>query len=739
MSADTIPTFTLDPSAVSPDATVGDNGGGGAGRGGSQNGSGSPLVVVQQGRGASPPRPAPRTSRDDTGNTLRNGYAAISHSVSGETAAIGLGFLLGGPIGAVIGGAVAPAALTALMWRSRQADHDANSNDTGSGNGSADRSGSGSGSGGGSGNQGRGNGGGGRNNGGGPGSGSGGGRHKTPNGHGNGGGHPHKKPKTKDPIADKLSKLAKDLGHKLKPNKADKNGRDGKDPKHRNGDSHGKHGKDPKTPTGGGDAKGLKDGLRDGLKVKDRGKQPDSDRPWRGRGRKDKPGKPEKDPKKKGSDAGTSSTTSRDGLEPRNPKGGGGAKDEIFDAEIVDDGLPPKPDRAPGDIIDGQVVDEDRIALVRAKRERDMRRAAITAGKKAAEQAARDGSQGDPHQVKLEVIRQHNQRIDLELHHENQRLALAAAAENPRSTPVNYPAIQAAPAGTRTADVAVARQVDFRTSTAFAILRAMAEQLAHGLYHDDDADMADHIVELTGIPNMCKNLSIAVQEASRALSRTAPLHPSVIKHLNNAAVAARSAGLMADSIMVVFVQAHREDIIRVLDPRIGEERWNLRNGPGTLDAAKLRAAIASAHSARLALPAGTAPAGNNPSGGGSKLVPASDGSTKKLISLMKGFTKGHMVVVLSEVAGSAAGVEVVADAVTKLYRRMSKTWPTEGIVDETVRATASKVRTVSVELKKAIRAAQRAHQRELRLNAKPRKGARAEKKWDVTGRRGSSN
>jgi hypothetical protein len=178
----------------------------------------------------------------------------------------------------------------------------------------------------------------------------------------------------------------------------------------------------------------------------------------------------------------------------------------------------------------------------------------------------------------------------------------------------------------------------------------MADQLAHGLHHDDDADMADHIVELTGIPNMCKNLSIAVQEAARALARTAPLHPSVIKHLNNAAIAARSAGVMADNIMIVFVQAHREDIIRVLDPRIGEERWNLRNGPGTLDAAKLRAAISSAHSARLALPAGASPAGGN--SGGSKLVPASDGSTKKLINLMKGFTRGHMVNVLSEVAGA---------------------------------------------------------------------------------------
>ena len=714
---------------------MGDGQGGGAGRGGGQNGSRGPLVVVQQGRGSAPPRPAPRPSRDDTDNSLRNGYAAISHSVSGEAAAIGVGFLLGGPVGAVIGGAVAPAALAALMWRSRQAEHDENSNDARSGNGSSDSSGSrGAG---GSGDRGRGNG---RGNGGGAGrnngNGLGGGRLKTPKGSGTGaGGGAHKKPKTKDPIADKLGKLAKGLGNKIKPNKADKHRPDGKGLKHGKDNRPGtdpkglKGDKTPKAPKDGSHAKGLKDGLRDGLKVKDRGKQPDSDRPWRGRGSKDK--------RKRGKDDDASSSTARDGLDPKGG-GGAGARDEFVDAELVDDDLPPKPDRAPGDVIDGGVVDEDRITLVKAKREKQRRREAIAAGKKAAEEAARDGDRGDPHQVKLDVIREHNRRIDLEIHHENQRLALAAAAETPRSTPVNYPAIVAAPAGTRTAGTAIARQVDFRGSTAYAILRAMAAQLANGLHRDDDADMGDHIIELTGIPNMCKNLSVAVQEAARALARTAPLHPSVVKHLNNAAVAARSAGLMADSIMVVFVQAHREDIIRILDPRIGEERWNIRNAPGTLDAAKLRAAIASAHSARLALPAGSSSAGGG-GGGGSKLVPASDASTKKLINLMKGFTKGHMVNVLSEVAGSAAGVEVVADSVTKLYRRMVRSWPTEGVVDDTVRATASKVRTVSVELRKAIKAAQRAHARELRLNAKPRKGARAEKKWDSVARRGSSN
>jgi len=305
---------------------------------------------------------------------------------------------------------------------------------------------------------------------------------------------------------------------------------------------------------------------------------------------------------------------------------------------------------------------------------------------------------------------------------------------------VNYPAIQAAPAGTRTAGVAMARHIEVRGTTAYNLLRAMADQLAHGLHNDDDADMGDHIIELTGIPNLCNNLSTAVTEATRALARTAPLHPSVIKHLNNAALAARTAGIMADQIMTVFVQAHREDIIRILDPRIGEERWNIRNAPGTLDAAKLRTAIASAHAAKRALPSGATTQSSNGTGG-SKLVPASDASTKKLIQLMKNFTRGHMVTVLSEVAGSAAGVDAVADSIGKLYRRMQKTWPTEDIVDETVLRTANQVRRISDELKKAIRAAQKAHQRELRLNAKGRagKGARAERKWDTVGRRSTTN
>ncbi|MEU3656423.1 hypothetical protein AB0E67_27175 [Streptomyces sp. NPDC032161] len=728
MSADTISSFDLG-STTPASATVSDGTGGGAGRGGSDNGAQGPLVVVQQPRSTAPPRPAPRPSRGNAGNSLRNGYAAISHSVSGETAAIGAGFLVGGPVGAVIAGSVMPVAAAAIMWRARRREHDenANQNRSSASNSSRDPSGNRRGNGG------RNNGAGGTNNN------LGGGRHRSPNGPGDGRGGTdgtgnNRRPKTKDPVADTLGKLGKGLADKLKPNKGDK----------RKGPKNSKH--------NGADLGGDSAGKR----KRDKSKKDRSDTPWTSspdgldpKKPKDKQDQKRKDRKRgKGDDA--SSSTARDGLDPKDPKGPNGGDndlppkpdydpDEYVDAELVDDDLPPKPATDPDDIIDADVIDEDRIALVRAKRETKRRRRAIAAGKKAAEKAARDGDMGDPHKVKLEAIREANRQIDLELHHEDQLLALTAAAEKPRSTPVNYPAIQVAPTSTRTAGVALARQIDFRGSTAYAILRAMADQLAHGLHSDDDADMADHIVELTGIPNMCKNLSTAVQEAGRALSRTAPLHPSVIKHLNNAAVAARTAGVMAENIMVVFVQAHREDIIRVLDPRIGEERWNIRNAPGTLDAAKLRAAIASANSARLALPAGSSSGGGGKQGG-SKLVPASDGSTKKLINLMKGFTKGHMVVVLSEVAGSAAGVDVVADSINKLYRRMQKTWPTEGVVDETVARTAGQVRRVSDELKKAIKAAQKAHQRELRLNAKGRagKGARAERKWDVVGRRGSS-
>ncbi|MFD8516574.1 hypothetical protein ACFV27_37220 [Streptomyces antimycoticus] len=735
MSAETITPVGFDLSPTPADATASDINGGGAGRGGSQNGSGSPLVVVQQPRGATPPRPAPSRNQGNTGNSLRNGYAAISHSVSGETAAIGLGFLLAGPAGAVAGGAALPVVVAASVWRARRREHDANANNrsngtngTGTNSGSGrDRSGTGSsGSGGG-----RGNGGGRHRS---P-NGSDGGRHKTPkgpktsNGNGSGGGT-NRKPKVKDPVADKLGKAGKGFTDKLKNrNKTDKTPKNGKHDGASGGsgkssgtDPNGTTGKDPKTPKNGKGRKWLKD----------RGPQPDSPKPWDGRG-----DKPKKNRKKKSSDNDdTLATTARDGLELEKPKNNDGAsadEPEIVDAELVDD-LPPKPDRAPDDVIDGEVI-EDRIALVQARREKAARRAAIRVGKKAAADAARDGTAGDPHTVQRERIRTENQWIDRELHHEAQLLALVADTEQRRNSPVSYPVATSQPAGTSTPGVAVARQIDVRGSDAYRILLAMAEQLANGLHNDEDADMADHVVELVGIPTMCRNLATAVRQGAAALQKTAPLHPSVIKHLNGAAVAALTAARMADTIIVVFVQAHREDIHRVMESRVGEDRWNIRNAAGTLDGAKLRAAIMAAGQQRLALPAGSS---TGPTGGGSgKLVPASHDSTKKLINLMKGFDRGHMVDCLSEVAGSARGVEVVADSVTKLYHRMAKTWPTEQVVDDTVRVTASKVKTVADELRKAIKAAQRAHQRELHLNAKPRKGAAAEKKWDVVkGRRG---
>lgn len=749
MSAETINPVGSGFSIPPQDATVSDIGGGGAGRGGSENAAQGPLVVVQQPRSTTPPRPAPRRSQGNTDNSLRNGYAAISHSVSGETAAIGIGFLVAGPVGAIVGGATLPVLAAASLWRARRREHDENANSGTNGTGGADRSSSGrdrSGSGSVSGG-GRGNGGGRHRS---PNVSGGSGRHKTPKGPGTGNGNgtglgsggKDRKPKVKDPVADKLAKAGKDLADKFKNRDKDPKGTKEKGPKNGKRDGEQAGGTDPKGKDGS-----RKDKADKAKKDKSAGdpwaSSPDGLDPKKPKGKKDRRRKDRKD-----RDDDASSSTARDGLDPKDPKGpkGGGGDglpprpdydpDEYIDAELVDDDLPPKPSSPPSDVIDGEVVDEDRIALVRAKREKDKRRAAVTAGKRAAEKAARDGDMGDPNKVKLEVIRQENHLIDLEIHHQDHLIALTKAAENPRSTPVNYPAIQAAPAGTRTAGVAIARQIDVRGTTAYAILRAMADQLAHGLHSDEDADMGDHIVELTGIPNMCKNLSLAVQEAGRALARTAPLHPSVIKHLNNASVSARTAGVMAENIMVVFVQAHREDIIRVLDPRIGEERWNIRNAPGTLDAAKLRAAIASAHTARLALPGG-----NGPSKGGSKLVPASDGSTRKLVDLMKNFKRGHMVNVLSEVAGSAAGIDAVADSITKLYRRMQNTWPTENVVDETVARTAGQVHRVSAELHRAIKAAQKAHQRELRLNAKGRagKGARAERKWDVVGRPSSSN
>lgn len=749
MSANTISAVGGAPNGDNSGVTSSDGGSGGAGRGGASTGSGGPLVVVQPPRAAAPPRPAPDRSRANSDNSLRNGYAAISHSVSGETAAIGAGFLLGGPVGAVVAGVAAPATVAAVAWRARRREHNENANRSNASPGNSGRDSSGNRRG----NGGRNGGGTGRNNS------PGGGRHRPPNSNrsGNGGAGDHRKPKTKDPVADKLGKLGKDLADKLKPNKGSKSGkRDGADPKGK-GD---KPGKDDR-------AKGLKDGLKNGSKglLKDRGKQPASERPWRSRGDKDpkapkdkKDRKDRKDRKKKDKRAGaddTSSTTARDGLDPNGPKTDpNGPKtgptapelEQVLDGELVDEDTPAPRERDidEDEIVDAEIVDdaaeekrEKRIAAIRAKRERARRRQAIKAGRKAAEKAARDGDAGDPRAVKREVTSRANVRIDAEIHRETHLISLTKRVEERRSQPVNYPAVQAAPAGTRTAGVAVARQIEYRGTEAYRLLRALADQLARGFVNDDDADMGDHIVELTGIPNMCKNLSLAVVEAANALSRTAPLHPSVIKHLNNAAQAARTAGVMADQIMVVFVQAHREDIIRVLDPRLGEERWNIRNARGTLDAAKLKAAIATAHSARLALPAGSASGGGQ---GGGKLVPAVATGSKKLVDLMKGFTRGHMVAVLSEVNGSANGVDAVADSIGKLYQRMTKEWPTEGIVDDTVAKTAGHVRRVSTELKKAVKQAQKMHARELKLNAKGRggKGARAERKWDVVGRRGSN-
>jgi hypothetical protein len=614
--------------------------------------------------------------------------------VSGETAAIGLGFLLAGPAGAIVGGAALPVLVATSMWRARCREHDENTNSgtTQSGPGRSDsgrdRSGSGGGRGNGSGGKHRSSNGSVEN-----------GRHKTPKGPGNGsgtglgGGGKNRKPKVKDPVADKLSKAGKDLANKLK-NRDKNNGSD----KAGRGDKHGKN-------TAGGDTKDPKGPKTPKARKDHTGDYPD-DRRWRGRGHKDKPEKPKNDKRRKGSKGGdTSTATAPDGLDPKGPKGG---TDPV----------------------------EDRIKLVKKHRERNRRRHAIKAGKRAEKDAARDGTLGDPLKVKLERIRTENQRIDLELDRAEQMLALAAATEQRRSTPVTYPVATTQPAGTSTPGVAVARQIDVRGTIAYRILVAMAEQLANGLHNDADADMADHVIELGGIPAMCRNLALAVREAANALQKTAPLHPSVIKHLNNAAVSALTAARMADTIIVVFVQAHRQDIYRVMEPRLGEERWNIRNAAGTLDAAKLRAAIMSSGQKRLALPAGNSTNTATPSPAG-KLVPASGEHTKKLINVMKGFDRGHMVNCLSEVAGSAAGVEIVADSITKLYRRMANTWPTEDVVDDTVRATASKVKNVASELRKAIKAAQRAHQRELRLNAKPRKGANAEKKWDVArGRQG---
>lgn len=738
MSADTITSLNPEPTPPQPN-THSDSAGGGAGRGGSGNTQQAPLVVVQQPRNTTPPRPAPRTNQPKPDNSLRNGYAAISHSVSGETAAIGIGFLVAGPVGAIVGGAALPVLAAASMWRSRRREHDENSNngsDNGSGSGSGSASGSGGGRSGSGSGGGRGNGGGRNNSGSGGGGrhrtpkGPGGGRHKTlktpghgkgslgnGSGSGSGGGGKNRKPKVKDPVADKLSKAGKGLADKLR-NRTKNN--------------------DPKKPGKGDKAKPSTDTTdktsrnKQPKTRKDHSKDYPDDRRWRGRGHKDKTPRTDKQrhsrkDSKDGKGGDTTTATARDGLAPITPNGGS-AYDEVIDAEIVDDGLPPKPDHAPDDVIDGEVIDEDRIALVKARREKQRRRQAIEAAKRAEKNAARDGTQGDPQRVRLDRLRYENQRIDLELARQDHLLALAAGTEQRRSNPVNYPVATTTP-GSHTPGVAVARQIDTRGTIAYRLLLDLATQLAGGLHNDADADMADHITELAALPALCRDVAVAFREGAGALSKTAPLHPSVIKHLNNAAVSAVTAARMADTIMTVFVQAHREDIFRVMQPRIGEDRWNIRNTAGTLDAAKLRAAILSSGQ-RRALPPGT-------SGQGGAVVPASDAHTKKLVTLMKGFDRGHMVTCLSEVAGTAAGVEIVADSITKLYRRMVNTWPTEDAVDDTVLATAAKVKNISAELRKAIKAAQRAHQRDLKLNAKPRKGALAERKWDtVRGRQG---
>ncbi|KFG02488.1 hypothetical protein IQ62_01730, partial [Streptomyces scabiei] len=65
--------------------------------------------------------------------------------MSGETAAIGLGFLAAGPIGAIVGGAALPVLVAASMWRARRREHDENANSGTNEAGRNDRSGSGSG------------------------------------------------------------------------------------------------------------------------------------------------------------------------------------------------------------------------------------------------------------------------------------------------------------------------------------------------------------------------------------------------------------------------------------------------------------------------------------------------------------------------------------------------------------------------------------------------------------------
>lgn len=697
MSADVISAVGGASNGDNPGATTSDNSSGGAGRGGAQEGKNGPLVVVQPPRASSPPRPAPPSPRANVDNTLRNGYAAISHSVSGETAAIGLGFMAAGVFGAIAAGVAAPVAVAAMMWRQREREHDENANGHPE-NGRPDQPGK---------------------------------DQRKPLGHqenGRGG-----KQKPKDPV---LNKLNKGLD-KLKPKKDDLKGKDLRG-RHRDKDLKGRDrnlkgpDKDLKGRKGKG-ADGRHTTGRDGLdpkKLKDRKPKKDKDL----KGDKDKRKRRDKD-KTKGTDDGAH-TTAPDGLDPKKPKGGSGKGapelEDVIDAELVED--EPEPEQAP-DVIDGEVVEDEpvsegRIALVQKKRENEARRRAARAARKAAAQAARDGDLGDPRHVRAEVMREANRRINAQVTREKNLLALAAEVRERKDKPVNYPAVQGGglPAPVNTGGHAIARRIDAGASQTYRILVDLADVLRQGFAADEDADMADHIVELAGLPNMCRNLATAVRAAAIALEAGAPLHRKVVKHFQNAAISALVAEKRSEEIMTVFVQAHREDILRVLAPRIGEERWNIRNAPGTLDGAKLRAAIASSQQ-RLALPAGVS---GTTSG---RLVAVADDRTRQIIPIMKGFDKGHMVGVLTEVNGAGEGVGYVADSIEDLVRRMRRTWPTESVVDDTVQHVQAHVRRVATELKNAVKAAKKAHDRELKLNERGRagKGASVERKWDVAG------
>jgi hypothetical protein len=695
------------------------------------------LVVVNDRSKTSPPRPAPPERRTRADNTLRNGYAAIAHSISGETAAIGAGFLAAGTAGAIAAGAVAPFALAAVMWRARRKEDERSSNGPAFRTGSGGMSGSGSG--GGSGRS--------------PSRGSGGSSARKgsgvggPLGSGSWSGGSGRKPKIKDPVADKASKLGKHLAGKITPNRGDSAGKGlkaGLSDGIKGFKGDGKRFKDTadKNATGKG-AKGSRDGSK-GL-FKDRGKQPDSKRWWRDRDDKPNKGKSGRG-RHRANNGGPSHSSGRDGLSPRPPKpkgtpGAGNSYDEpeIVDGEIVDDPYPPKPDRDPYDVVDGEVVDDEgralsrRIAQVQDKRANDRKRAAIKAGKRAAREAARDKTGDDPRQVKRAVTREQTKHAIAETKRERRLIALAAREETSRRMIVNYPAAQSAPAPLvavrRTG--AMVRKIDYRASGSFHILRNVADVLMRGIRPGEDADMADHIVELSGIPDMCKNLGYSITEVADILHKTAPINADVIRCLEQAAVSARVAQMMADNITTVFVQVHRDDIARVLDPRIGEYRWNLSGEPGTLNAAKLRAALASAGAARAAIPSGRSGTDRNARSGG-KIVAEGKTGAEKLLTVIKDLHKAHMIDTISEIYGAGMGVNEVASAIEVLYKRMSDTWATERAVDEVVRRTGAHVRAVGRNLQRAVDIAYKRHQKDIRRNENPRKSARAEAAgWDV--------